>query len=320
MRVVVQDRYGPPEVLRIEERPKPEPGPGEVLVRVRAATVSQTDAHMRDAHPVFWRLVLGFRRPRGGVLGIDLAGVVEDVGPGVREFQPGDEVFGLIGPWLGTHAEYVVMKASGPIVLKPPALSFDEAAAIGDGGSQALATLRSGKVGPGTRVVIYGASGSLGTAAVQLAEARGAHVTAVTSTKNIDLVRSLGANDVIDYTREALHDRGPIYDVVIDAVGKYAFHWGKRALKPGGIYVETDFGPHKLETLAMWPLSRWIGGRHLTFAAGRRRKDEMQYLKEQVEAGAYRPIIDRRYPLDQVVQAHRHVAGWHKVGNVVLTL
>ena len=320
MRVAVQDRYGPPEVIRIEERPKPEPGAGEVLIRVRAATVSQTDAHMRNAHPAFWRLVLGFRRPRGGILGIDLAGVIEAVGPGVRAFDVGDEVFGLIGPWMGTHAEYIVVKESAPIVLKPPALSFEEAAAIGDGGSQALATLRRGKVEAGTRVVVYGASGSLGTAAVQLAETRGAHVTAVTSTKNIDLVRSLGANDVIDYTREALHDRGPIYDVVIDAVGKYAFHWGKRALKAGGTYVETDFGPHKLETLAMWPLSRWIGGRHLTFAAGRRRKDEMQFLKEQVESGAYRPIIDRRYPLDQVVEAHRHVEGWQKVGNVVLTL
>jgi NADPH:quinone reductase-like Zn-dependent oxidoreductase len=320
MRAVVQDRYGPPEVLRIEERAKPAPGPGEVLVRVKAATVSQTDVHIRNAHPAFWRLVLGFRRPRGGILGIDLAGVVEAVGPGVRTFDVGDEVFGLIGPWMGTHADFIVVKESAPIARKPANLTFEEAAAIGDGGEQALATLRKGRVKAGDRVVIYGASGSLGSAAVQLAKHLGAHVTGVTSTKNMELVRSLGADEVIDYTRESLHERGPVYDVIIDAVGKYAFHWGRHALKPGGRHIATDFGPYKLETFVMWPLSRWIGSRRLAFAAGRRSRDDINHLKSLVEAGTFRPVIDQIYPLEQVVEAHRHVDGWHKVGNVVLRL
>jgi NADPH:quinone reductase-like Zn-dependent oxidoreductase len=319
MRAVVQDRYGPPEVLRIEDVPKPEPGDRDVLIRVHASTVSQTDTHVRRAN-LLWRLFLGWNRPRNRTLGVDLAGVADAVGPGVTQFKVGDEVFGMMGWRAGAHAEYVVVPESGSIALKPASLTFEEAGSICDGAMQALATLRKGRVGQGTRVVIYGASGSLGTAAVQIAKHLGAHVTGVTSTRNVDLVRSLGADDVIDYTREDLTRRGPVYDVVIDAVGKYAFHWGKRALKPGGVYVETDFGPYKLETCVMWFASRWVGNRHLRFAAGRRTKADVEYVKSLIDAGAYRPVIDSVYPMDQVVAAHRHVEGWHKVGNVVLRI
>jgi NADPH:quinone reductase-like Zn-dependent oxidoreductase len=319
MRAVVQDRYGPPEVLRIEEVERPVPGVGEVLIRVRASTVSQTDTHIRAAHPFFWRLIGGWNRPRWRTRGVDLAGVVEEVGPGVTEFEVGEKVFGMVG-WLeGAHADYVCLKESGSIAHKPANLSFEEAASICDGAMQALATLRVGEVREGSRIVIYGASGSLGTAAVQIAKHMGAHVTGVTSTRNVELVRSLGADDVIDYTREDLTKRGPVFDVVIDAVGKYAFHWGRRALKPGGIYVETDFGPHKLETLVMWIASRWVGSRKLRFGSGRRSKADVLYMKGLIEAGAYRPVIDRTYPLEQVVEAHRRVETWHKSGNVVLT-
>jgi NADPH:quinone reductase-like Zn-dependent oxidoreductase len=320
MRAVVQDRYGPPEVLHIEEIERPVPAAGEVLIRVRASTVSQTDTHIRAASAVFWRLILGLRRPRHRTLGVDLAGVVEAVGPGVRDFKVGDDVFGMVGWRAGAHAEYVCLPGTGSIARKPANLTFEEAASICDGAMQGLATLRVGEVREGTRLVVYGASGSLGTAAVQIAKHLGAHVTGVTSTKNLELVRSLGADDVIDYTRENLTKRGPVYDVVIDAVGKYAFHWGKRALKPGGIYVETDFGPHKLETLVMWPLSRWVGSRRLRFGAGRRAKADVELMKELIEAGAYRPVIDRTYTMDQVVEAHRRVESWRKVGNVVLTI
>lgn len=319
MRAVVQDRYGPPEILHIEEIEKPTPAPDEVLIRVRAATVSQTDTHVRDAHPFFWRLIAGFRRPRWRTLGVDLAGVVEDVGAEVTQFKPGDEVFGLMR-WQGSHAEYVSVRERSPIALKPANLSFEEAAAVGDGAVQALATLRQGNVGKGTRTVIYGASGSLGTAAVQIAKHFGAHVTGVTSTKNVELVRSLGADDVIDYTKEELTGRGPSYDVVIDAVGKYAFYWGRYALKPDGIYVETDFGPHKLDTFVNAFATRARAGRKLKFAAGRRSKADILFMKELIEGGAYRPVIDRVYPLEQVVEAHRHVETWHKTGNVVLTI
>jgi NADPH:quinone reductase-like Zn-dependent oxidoreductase len=319
MRAVVQDRYGPPEVLHIDEVAKPLPGEREVLVRVHASTVSQTDTHVRRAN-LFWRLFLGLRRPRNRTLGVDLAGVVEAVGPGVREFRVGDDVFGLMGWRAGAHADYVILPETGSIARKPASLTFEEAGSICDGAMQALATLRLGRVGQGTQLVIYGASGSLGTAAVQIAKHLGAHVTGVTSTKNAELVRSLGADEVIDYTRGDLTSRGPVYDVVIDAVGKYAFHWGKRALKPGGVYVETDFGPHRLETIVMWFASRWVGGRHLRFAAGRRTKADVEYMKELIDAGVYRPVIDSVYPMGQVVDAHRHVEGWHKVGNVVLRI
>ena len=319
MRAVVQDRYGPPDVLRIAEVERPTPGDDELLIRVHASTVSQTDTHIRNAHPAFWRLVLGLRRPRWPTLGVDLAGIVEAVGSSVRGFAPGDEIFGLMR-FVGAHAEYVCLPVSAPIAHKPANLTFEEAAAVGDGAAQALATLRKGDVREGSRIAIYGASGSLGTAAVQLAKHLGAHVTGVTSTKNMELVRSLGADDVIDYTREALHARGPVFDVVIDAVGKYTFHWGRRALRPGGIYVETDFGPYKLETLVMWIVSRWIGSRRLRFAAGRRSRAEIEQLAGLIEAGRYRPVIDRIYPLEQVTEAHRYVEAWHKTGNVVLTL
>jgi len=319
MRAVVQDRYGPPEVLHIEEVERPVPGDGEVLIRVRASSVSQTDTHIRGAHPFFWRLIGGWRRPRWRTRGVDLAGIIEHVGPGVTEFKVGDEVFGMVG-WLeGAHAEYVCLRESGSIAHKPTNLSFEEAASICDGAMQALATLRVGEVREGSRIAIYGASGSLGTAAVQLGKHFRAHVTGVTSTRNVELVRSLGADDVIDYTREDLAKRGPVFDVVIDAVGKYAFHWGRRALKPGGIYVETDFGPRKLETFVMWIASRWVGSRKLRFASGRRSKADVQFMKELIEAGAYRPVIDRTYPLEQVVEAHRRVETWHKTGNVVVT-
>jgi NADPH:quinone reductase-like Zn-dependent oxidoreductase len=318
MRAIVQDRYGPPEVLHVEEVERPVPAAGQILIRVRASTVSQTDTHIRRPSPWVWRLFFGLRRPRWRTRGVDFAGVIEAVGPGVTRFVVGDEVFGLVG-WFGAHAEYVCLAETAPIAGKPASLSFEEAAAVGDGAMQALATLRVGGVREGSRIVVYGASGSLGTAAVQIAKHLGAHVTGVTSTAHVELVKSLGADEVIDYTRDSLHRRGPVYDVVIDAVGKYAFHWGKRALKPGGIYVETDFGPYKLETLVMAIASRWVGSRRLKFASGRRLPADVLYMKDLIEAGAYRPVIDRTYPMEQAADAHRRVETWHKAGNVVLT-
>jgi NADPH:quinone reductase-like Zn-dependent oxidoreductase len=251
---------------------------------------------------------------------VDLAGVVEAVGRGVTEFEVGDEVFGMAGWRQGAHAEYVCVGERSPIAHKPASLTFEQAASICDGAMQALATLRAGDVHAGSRVVVYGASGSLGTAAIQLAKHLGAYVVGVTSTKNVELVRSLGADEVLDYTREDLTERGPVFDVVIDAVGKYAFYWGRRALKPGGIYVETDFGPHRLHTLVMWPASRWFGSRRLRFGAGRRSRADVELVKALIEAGAYRPVVDRTFRMDQAAEAHRYVEGWHKVGNVVLTL
>jgi NADPH:quinone reductase-like Zn-dependent oxidoreductase len=319
MKAVVQHRYGPPDVLRIEEVESPIPGDDEILIHVRATTVSQSDTHARGAHPFAWRFVAGLRRPRWRWLGVEFAGVVEAVGDAGTEFHVGDEVFGQPARFFGTHAEYIVLPQSAPVTAKPTNLTFEEAAAIGDGSSQALDALRLAKAAAGTRIAIYGASGSLGTAAVQIAKARGAHVTGVCGPAHLELVRSLGADEVVDYTREDFRNAGPVYDAVIDAVGKYAFVRARRALRPGGIYVATDAGPY-LESLLMAIPARFVGSRRLVFAMGRRGKEHVVYMRELIEAGAYRPVIDSRYPLDEVVEAHRRVETWHKTGNVVLVM
>jgi NADPH:quinone reductase-like Zn-dependent oxidoreductase len=318
MKAVVQDHYGPPEVLRIEDVERPVPKDDEVLIRIRATTVTQTDTHLRAAHPFFWRLLLGLRRPRRRTLGVELAGEVEAVGATVSQFSVGDHVFGT--SWFGAHAEFICLRESAALAHKPAGMSYEEAAAICDGAMQGLAVLRAADVQAGQRIVIYGASGSLGTAAVQLAKELGAHVTAVCNTKNVELVRSLGADEVVDYLHEDFTKNGQTYDAIIDAVGKYAFHWGRRALKRGGVYVETDLGPYKLETIAMAIGTRWFGDKRLKFAGGRKNKQDVVFMKGLIDAGKYRAVIDRRYPMEQVVEAHRYVETWQKTGNVVLTI
>jgi NADPH:quinone reductase-like Zn-dependent oxidoreductase len=316
VKAVVQDRYGSPDVLRIGEVERPVPRDDEVLIRVHASTVSQTDTHMRAARPFFWRLLLGVRRPtRWPTLGVEFAGEVEAVGAVVTEFKVGDHVFGQPA-WAGTHAEFICLRETAPLAHKPAGLSFEEAAAVCDGGMQALATLRQADVKAGQRIVIYGASGSLGSAAVQMAKDLGAHVTGVTSTKHVELVRSLGADEVVDYTAEDFTNKGPTYDAVIDAVGKGSYSRGRRALKPGGIFVATD-GLRNF----FWAAWTWkIGNKRLKFAAGRRSKQDVLFLKGLIDAGKYRPVIDSRYPMAQVVEAHRRVETWHKAGNVVLQI
>jgi NADPH:quinone reductase-like Zn-dependent oxidoreductase len=316
MKAVVQDRYGSPDVLRIADVERPVPKADEILIRVRASTVSQTDTHVRAAHPFFWRLIGGFRRPRWRTLGVDLAGEVEAVGSAVTEFQVGDAVFGSPSRYLGCHAEYVCSRTGGALALKPAGLTFEEAAAVYDGGSQALSSVRQAEAGPGRRLLIYGASGSLGTAAVQLAKHLGAHVTGVTSTAHLELVRSLGADEVIDYTREDFATGGQTYDAIIDAVGKYSFPRGRRALRPGGVHVGTD----GLGTLAWWVVTRFVGPKRVRMAAGRRNKADIIFLRELIDAGEFRAVIDRTYPIAEAVEAHRYVESWHKAGNVVLTI
>jgi NADPH:quinone reductase-like Zn-dependent oxidoreductase len=314
MKAVVQDRYGAPEVLRVEDVERPVAKDDEVLIRIRATTVTQTDTHLRRARPVVWRLLLGLRRPRRRILGVELAGKVEAVGPAVTEFNVGDDVFGT--HWFGAHAEFICLRESAALAHRPAGMSFDEAAAVCDGAMQALATLRAANVQKGQRIVIYGASGSLGTAAVQLARNIGAHVTAVCSGRHVELVRSLGADEVVDYLAEDFTKNGQTYDAIIDAVGKYSFRRSRRSLKPGGIYVATD-GLRNL----FWAVWTWrMGDKRLKFAGGRKTKQDVVFMKELIEAGKFRAVIDRRYPMEQVVDAHRFVETWHKTGNVVLTI
>jgi NADPH:quinone reductase-like Zn-dependent oxidoreductase len=324
MRAVVYDRYGPPDVLRVAEVERPVPKDDEVLVRIRAATVNRSDAHIREANrsngPVVMtisRMVSGWRGPRQPILGTELAGEVAAVGASVRKFVVGDEVFANTGFRFGAHAEYAAVPESGRIALKPSNMSFEEAAAVTDGALNCLWCFRSADLRKEESILVYGASGSIGTAGVQLAKSFGANVTAVCNTKNVELVRSLGADEVIDYLKDDFTKNGKTYDVIFDAVGKHSFGRSKGSLKPGGRYIATDHLGNIL--LAAW--TGRFGDKKVIFAIPPRyTQEDMLFLKQLIEAGRYRAVIDRHYPLEQVVEATKYVESQQKVGNVVLTV
>jgi NADPH:quinone reductase-like Zn-dependent oxidoreductase len=320
MRAVVCDRYGPPEVLRLEEVERPVPAEDEVLVRIHATTVTRSDCGVRSGAPFVARFFTGLRRPKRRILGMELAGEVEAVGAAVTEFEVGDRVFGvggLFGMRAGTHAEFVCMRESHPPAQMPPSMTYEEAAAVCDGVMLALNGLRPANLREGTRILVYGASGSIGTAAVQLAKHFGANVTAVCNTKNVELVRSLGADEVIDYLTEDFTKNGETYDVVFDAVGKQSFRRCRRSLNPGGAYIATDGWANLVLPL----VTRWIGDRKVLFPIPPRyTKKNVLFLKELIETGQYRAVIDRTYPLEDVVEATRYVETEQKTGNVVLTV
>jgi NADPH:quinone reductase-like Zn-dependent oxidoreductase len=316
MRAVIHDRYGPPEVLRVGEVERPVPKEDEVLVRVHASTVTRGDAMgVRHVEYRFARVFTGIRRPRRPVFGSEFAGVVESVGTDAGDFEPGDEVFGV---QAGAAADYVTVRAGGTIAGKPAGLTFEEAAAIPDGSLLALSCLRPAYPLDGKSALVYGAAGSIGTGAVQLLIQRfGADVTAVCDTKDVELVRSLGARDVIDRLRDDFTKTGETYDVVFDAVGKHSFRRCRRSLKPGGMYVSVDLGfMYHLPLLSV--VTRVVGSRRAKLGIGRYRQEDLVLIKELVEAGKYRPVIDRTYRLDEVVEATRYVESGQKTGNVVL--
>ena len=318
MRAVVHDRYGPPDVLRIEDVERPVPAEDEVLVKVHASTVTRGEAMgVRSVEYRFTRVFMGIRRPRRTSFGSEFAGRIEEVAVGVTEFQVGDEVFGIKG---GANAEYLAVPESGVMALMPEGLTFEEATAIPDGSLLALSCLRPAYPLRGKTVLVYGAAGSVGTAAVQLlAHHFDAEVTAVCDTKDVELVRSLGARDVVDRFREDFTKTGETYDVIFDAVGRHSFRRCRRSLKPGGIYISMDLGfMYHLPLLALG--TRIFGSRRATLGIGRYRKEDLLLVKELVDAGKYRPVIDRRYPLEEVVEATRYVETGQKTGNVVLRL
>ena len=309
MKAAVYKKYGPPEVLQVKEIEKPIPKDNQILVRVFATTVTSGDVRLRKADPFIVRLFFGLLRPRKAVLGSDLAGEVEAVGKEVRRFKPGDQVFGL---GVKTYAEYTCLKEEGPRTIKPINVSFEEAAAIPWGAGCSLFFLRRGGIRAGQRVLIYGASGSLGTAAVQLAKHFGAEVTGVCSTANLDLVKSLGADKVIDYTKEDFTSSGA-YDLIYHTVGKLPFSRGVKPLKRGGVYVSALLLAPSLRRLR-------AGGRKVIGGIAKIKVEDMVFLKELVEAGRLRAIIDKRYPLEQIAEAHRYVERGHKKGNVVIVV
>jgi len=322
MKAIVHTRYGPPDVLQIKEVDKPFPKDNEVLIRVRAVAVTATNAIFRRGNQLAARLFTGIIRPKSVVPGFELAGDIEAVGRDVNRFKVGDSVYGTTdGP--GAHAEYICMPEDGVLGSMPATLSYEEAAAVCDGALTALPFLRDeAKVKGGQTVLVNGASGAIGTFAVQLAKYYGAEVTGVCSANNAELVKSLGADRVIDYHRADFTEDEGRYDVVFDTVGKSSFSRSKRALKRRGVYLSTVLSLSIL--LGMLWTSRSRGKRAVFAATGMRpardRSNDLLFLKELVEVERIRPVIDRCYPLKEVTEAHRYIETGHKKGSLVLTL
>ena len=324
MRAVVYDRYGPPDVLRLADVERPVPKEDEVLVQVHATTVNRLDVHTREANrrgglgvSLLSRLVSGVRRPRQRILGSEFAGEVAAVGAGVSEFAVGDRAFGNSGLRFGAHAEFMCIREGARIAHMPAGIGFEEAAPVSDGGLNALTCLRQADLRDGRTILIYGASGAIGTAGVQLARHFGADITAVCSTKNLELVKSLGADRVIDYTREDFTRNGQTYDVIFDAVGKLSFTRCRASMKAAGIFLPTDGFGNLMR--ALWPSRR--GDKKVVFQIPpRQTKQDILFLKDLVEARKFRAVIDRTYPLEDVVEATRYVETEQKTGNVVLTI
>ena len=324
MKAIVYDRYGPPEVQRLEEVERPVPKEDEVLIKIHATTVNRLDCATRNANrrsglatSLLSRLISGIRRPKQRILGSEFAGEIEGIGAAVSEFAVGDHVFGASGLRYGAHAEFMCMQEGALIAHKPANMSFEEAAAVCDGVLNALWCLRLADLQKGQRILIYGASGSIGTAGVQLAKYFGADITAVCSTKNLELERSLGADRVIDYTQEDFTRNGQMYDVIFDAVGKHSFNRCKGSLNRGGSYLATDGFQNLI--LALWT-SRFGDKKVMFKIPPRYTKKDILFLKKLIKAGKYRAVIDRCYPLEDVVEATRYVETEQKTGNVVLTI
>jgi NADPH:quinone reductase-like Zn-dependent oxidoreductase len=319
MKAAVVTRYGSPDVVTIREVPKPAPEAGEVLIRVHAATVNRTDCGERAPHPFPSRLVFGLRRPKRTIFGMDVAGKVEAVGAGVTAFSPGDRVFGMC-PFRknGAHAEYVAVREGGPIALMPANLAYDDAVAC-EGAYYANPGLKRFHLGPGHRILIYGASGAIGTAAVQLAKFHGAEVTAVVASRHLELAKSLGADRVIDYTAQDFTRIGERFDIVFDTVGKASFFRCRKLLKPGAVFLSTDVGPWCQNLpLALWS---WITGTNRVVVALPDRASArafVAFLGDLMAAGRFRAVIDRTYPLDAIADAYRYVETGRKTGIVVI--
>jgi len=321
MKAVVCTKYGPPEVLQLKEVGKPVPKDNEVLIRVHATTVTSSDVRIRSfTYPRwFWlpgRIMFGFSKPRKTIPGDELAGEIESVGKDVKLFKEGDQVFGMSTSFGlgGGNSEYKCMPEERGLAIKPTNMTYEEAAAVPFGGMTALAFLRKANIQNGQKALIYGASGSVGTYAVQIAKHFGAEVTGVCSTANLEMVKSIGADKVIDYTQEDFTSSGQTYDVIFDTVMKTSFSRCKNSLKERGSYLTVDWPILQ----ALW--ASMTSNKKVVFGLGSTKSEDLVFLKELLEAGKMKPVIDRHYPFEQIVEAHRYVETGHKKGNVVITV
>ncbi len=327
MKAIVYTEYGPPDVLKLKELEKPDPKNNEVLIKIHATTATTGDVNARGfvfvppGLRLLARLMLGLRKPKNTVLGTELAGEIEAVGKDVRSFKEGDQVFGIDGNRVGAYAEYKLLPEDGCVAIKPAHITYEEATALPNGALTALYFLKDkGNIRSGQKVLINGASGSVGIAAVQLAKYFGTEVTGVCSAKNIDLVKSLGADKVIDYTKEDFTQNSETYDIIFNTViGKTSFSDCRKSLKQKGFYLAVAGG---LKELFQMVRTSIMGGKKVIFGGGLacERKENLLLIKELVEAGQLKPVIDRTYPLEQIVEAHRYVDKGHKKGNVVITV
>ena len=319
MKAIVYTKYGPPEVAQLKEVNKPIPKEDEVLIKVIASTVNRTDAGFRSAVYFISRFWSGLFKPTYPILGCEFSGIIEEIGTKVSTFKVGDKVFGFNDRTFGGHGEYLTISETDSLTTMPSKISFEEAAALTEGAHYALCNIRAAKVTSGQNVMVYGATGAIGSAAVQLLKHFGASVTAVCNTKNIALVKSLGANKVVDYQTEDYTNTNQKFDFIFDAVGKSSFGKCKPLLTKKGIYISTELGKNG-ENVFLKFVTPIFGGKKVMFPMPSISKEDVIFLKSLFETGEFRPVIDRHYKLEQIVEAYKYVESGQKIGNVILTV
>ena len=319
MKAVVYTKYGPPEVAQLMEVTKPFPKDNEVLIKVYSTTVNRTDSGFRSAEYFISRFWSGLLRPKHQILGCEFAGIIEDIGKSVTTFKKGDKVFGYNDKTCGGHGEYLTIAETDAVTNMPDNLSFDEAAALTEGAHYALVDIRAAKIETGQNVLVYGATGAIGSAAVQLLKHFGTTITAVCNTKNVELIKSLGADVVIDYQTQDFTKTETKFQFIFDAVGKSSFGQCKPLLTEKGIYISTELGKNGENIFFALTTPLW-GGKKLLFPIPSITKQDVIFLKELVQKGEYKPVIDRHYKLDQIVDAYKYVESGQKTGNVVIKI